>query len=92
VERKRAKEVREKERAEKAAKKARQKEAQPTKNPIQKPQNNKRKALRVSQLAGKRQKQSVVDAGGGAAYEPSSAPLLKTTSCGRNVNLPKKFR
>jgi hypothetical protein len=84
--------VREKEKAEKAAEKARQKEAQTTKKSIKKPPTTKRKASQVSVSNTKCQKRSVVDAGGGAAPERSLPPPAKTTSRGRNVHLPNKYR
>lgn len=94
-----AKEVREKEKAEaaiqkaeKQAEKQRQKEESDAAKAIQQPQLGKRKALE-EEPPKKRQKRchnSGVDRGGLPA--PPPAPPLKTTTRGRNVKLPAKFR
>jgi hypothetical protein len=92
VQRERAKVVKEKERAEKAAEKQRQREERDRQKAIQTSQTGNRKASRAPAPKNKRQKRS----GGGAATEAilqrASAPPVRTTSRGRNVHLPSKFR
>jgi hypothetical protein len=92
MERQRLKEVREKEKAEKLLKRQRQKEKRNAEKAIKLSQSGKRKASASIQLSNKRQKRSGVDAGGGVAPERSPAPPAKTTSRGRNVHLPNKYR
>jgi tRNA nucleotidyltransferase/poly(A) polymerase len=99
VEREAAALVREKDKAERAAgvaerkaEKERLKQARNAEKALQLSQNGKRKASQ--QPAAKlKQKRRAVAAVGGALEEPAPpAPPPKTTSRGRNVNLPKKFQ
>jgi hypothetical protein len=92
VERLRLKEIRELERAEKAAERARKEEAQHQKKPIQQAQKRKQPALQAIPSSNKRQKRAgTAHVGVQAQDEPSAAPA-KVTSCGRNINLPEKYR
>jgi hypothetical protein len=84
--------VREKERAETVAKRLRQKDENAAKKAIKLSQTSKRKASAPIKPSNKRQKRSVVDAAGGAAPERLSPPPARTTSRGRSVHLPAKFR
>jgi hypothetical protein len=90
--RERAKVVREKEKAEKLLERQRQKEKRDAEKAIKLSQSGKRKASAPIKPSNKRQKRSGVDAGGGVAPKRSPAPLTKTTSRGRNVHLPSKYR
>ncbi|KAF1346418.1 hypothetical protein EJ07DRAFT_32351, partial [Lizonia empirigonia] len=86
------KKVRERERVEQAAEKQRQKDAHNAAKTIRMSQTGKKRALLASTQKSKRQKR-VVDAMGGAqAREASPSPPPVTTSCGRNVRLPSKFK
>ncbi|KAI1514745.1 hypothetical protein KJE20_13213 [Pyrenophora tritici-repentis] len=92
VERQRLKEIRELERAEKAAERARKVEAQHQKKATQQAQQRKRKASRAPSSKNKRQKRAMEDRARDRVASPPSPPPPKTTSRGRNVNLPQKFR
>jgi hypothetical protein len=92
VERQRLKEVREKERADKVAERLRNKDRIAAEKAAKQSQSCKRKALASIKRATKRQKRPVVDPAGGAAPERPSPPPARTTSHGRNVHLPAKFR
>ncbi|KAI1559399.1 hypothetical protein PtrEW4_011752 [Pyrenophora tritici-repentis] len=92
VERQRLKEMRELERAEKAAERARKVEAQHQKKATQQAQQRKRKASRAPSSKNKRQKRAMEDRARDRVASPPSPPPPKTTSRGRNVNLPQKFR
>jgi hypothetical protein len=74
------------------AKRLRQKDENAAKKAIKLSQTSKRKASAPIKPSNKRQKRSGVDAGGGVAPKRSPAPLTKTTSRGRNVHLPSKYR
>ena len=88
----RAKAVRVKEKEEQAAKKKRQEEARNAEKAIQLSQKGKRKASTAPIQKQKRQKQAG-DSGGGHidAGVPLTPPPI-TTSRGRNVRLPSKFK
>ena len=96
--RKLAKEVREKEAAERAARVAenkRQREENNTQKAIYASQKGKRKASRASASSNKRKKVSGGGARGGgssaSASQPAPASPAKTTSRGRNVQLPARY-
>ena len=96
VERARVKEAKEKERAEKAAEQERQKQQNNTSKAAQTSQKGKRKASKPLSKQQKRQKRSGGGAvGGGTSGELASAALpepAKTTSRGRTITLPSKFK
>jgi hypothetical protein len=92
VAREKAKEVKEKEKAEKAAEKQRQKEERVSAKALQLSQKGKRKASRAPPTRNKRQKRPGGGAAIDAAIEAPSALPAKVTSRGRNVKLPQKFR
>jgi hypothetical protein len=85
-------EERAKEKAEKMAEKARQKEAYDAQKAIKTSQKGKRQPSPSTQLSNKRQKRLVVSLGAGRALERAPSLPAKTTSRGRNVHLPSKFR
>jgi hypothetical protein len=91
-ERERAKVVREKERAEKAAEKQRQQAERDLQKGIQTTQKGKRKASRAPAQKNKRQKVMGSGAATQVATQPAPAPSARTTSRGRSVHLPSKFR
>jgi hypothetical protein len=92
VERERAKVVREKERAEKATERERLKQQHDAAKALQLSQKGKRKASQAPPLNKKRQKRSGDGAATEAVLQRASAPPVQTTSRGRNVHLPSKFR
>jgi hypothetical protein len=92
MERQKLKEVREKEKAEKLLERQRQKEKRDTDKAIKLSQLGKRKASASTQRSNKRQKRSGVDSGAGVAPKPAPPPPAQTTSRGRSVHLPSKFR
>ena len=87
-----AKAARVKKKAERAAEKQQQKEARNAAKAIQLSQKGKRKASTVPIQKQKRQKRVGDDAGGDidAQVLPTTPPI--TTSRGRNIKLPSKFR
>ena len=92
VQRAEAQKVREKEKADAAVERARQKDARNAEKALLLSQEGKRKALRPPTQSNKRRK-CVVDAGDGkGATKTVSAPPPVTTRCGRNINLPSKYR
>ena len=78
--------------AKQAAERARQQEARNAEKSLQLPQKGKRKASRPPIQSKKRQKRVVAAVGGAKAAEVSAAPPTVTTSRGRSVNLPSKYR
>lgn len=78
--------------AKQAAERARQQEARNAEKSLQLPQKGKRKASRPPTQNNKRQKREVAAVGGAKAAEVSAAPPTVTTSRGRSVNLPSKYR
>ena len=86
---------REKAKAEKAkqvAERACQREARNAENSLQLAQKSKRKASRPPTQTNKRQKHVVAAVRGAKAAEVSPAPSTVTTSRGRTMNLPSKYR
>jgi hypothetical protein len=96
VERERIKMVNEKEQAEKAAETQRENDKQNRLKALQTSQTGKRKASRAPSKPQKRQKSSGGGSGGGAASgvatRAASPELPRTTSRGRTVTLPSKFK
>jgi hypothetical protein len=91
-EREAAKAVKEKEKADLAAERERKKQENNTKKASQTSRLGKRKASRNPESVVKRQKQVVDAVGGGEGSGVASAAPTRTTSRGRSVNLPSKFR
>lgn len=91
-ERETAKAVREKEKADLAAERERKKQENNTKKASEKSRLGKRKASRPPKRVVKRQKQVVDAVGSGEGSGVTSVAPTKTTSRGRSVNLPSKFR
>ena len=81
-----------KKKAEQAAEKQRQKEARNAAKAIQLSQKGKRKASTVPIQKQKRQKRAGDDAGGDIDAEVPPTPPPITTSRGRNIKLPSKFK
>ena len=92
VERDRIKEVKMQEKAAKAAEKQREKEEKDRQKALQITQKGKRKASRAPAPKKKRQKISGGGAAPAEASAPASAPPVRTTSRGRNIHLPAKFK
>jgi hypothetical protein len=92
VARERAKVVREKERVEKATERARKQEALNTKRAIQQSQLGKMKASQALPPKNKRQKRSGDGATVRVVPAPPPSPPPRTTTRGRNVKFPHKFR
>ncbi|KAF2819851.1 hypothetical protein CC86DRAFT_249087, partial [Ophiobolus disseminans] len=91
-ERERLKKEREREKAKKAAERERQKADKEAAKSSQATQELKRKAPQMSYLKKKRQKQSGGGASKVAVPEAAPSPPARTTSRGRNITLPSKFR
>ncbi|KAF1934862.1 hypothetical protein EJ02DRAFT_488202, partial [Clathrospora elynae] len=92
VERERLKKARQKEKADKAVEQARQKQERDSAKALQLSQKGKRPASQAASSSHKRQKHIGGQPGRAQIQEEPSAPLLKVTSCGCNINLPNKFR
>ncbi|KAI1669638.1 DDE-1 domain containing protein [Pyrenophora tritici-repentis] len=92
VAREAAKVVKEKERAEKAAARAARIEAQATKRASQTTQDRKRKALVVPSSRTKRQKRGGRSTATAASTEAAPAAPPKTSSRGRTIKTPSKYR
>ena len=92
VQRAEAQRIKEKEKADAAVERARQKDVRNAEKALLLSQERKRKALRPSTQSNKRRK-CVVDTGDSkGAPKTVSAPPPVTTRCGRNINLPSKYR
>lgn len=87
-----AKAVKEKEKADLTAERERKKQENNANKASQTSHLGKRKASKPPKRVVKRQKQVVDAVGGGKGLEVTSEALTRTTSRGRNVNLPSKFR
>ena len=86
------KNVQEKERAKQAAEKQRQIDAHNAAKTIQLSQTGKKRASSASTQKSKRQKRVLDAVGGAQTQEASPSPPPVTTSRGRSVRLPSRFK